>query len=102
MADITIQFPESDYNSILRQAVAVLPWGHTLKLMQKFGNDDEAILYYAKETTAKPIGVADYQLIIPQEELKRVVADELESFSKELPHRTGFSLLDSEYSNEEN
>ena len=37
----------------LRQAVAVLPWGHTLKLMQKFGDDDNAILYYATETTAK-------------------------------------------------
>lgn len=42
-----------DCDSKLRQAVAVLPWGHTLKLMQKFGDDDEAILYYAQETTAK-------------------------------------------------
>lgn len=42
-----------DCDSKLRQAVAVLPWGHTLKLMQKFGDDNEAILYYAQETTAK-------------------------------------------------
>mgnify|MGYP002868699301 FL=1 len=42
-----------DCDPKLRQAVAVLPWGHTLKLMQKFGDDDEAILYYAMETTAK-------------------------------------------------
>ncbi len=37
----------------LRQAVAVLPWGHTLALMRKFGKDDNAILYYAQEITAK-------------------------------------------------
>ena len=63
---------------------------------------DKVEVELALEDIGKPIGVADYQLIIPQEELKRVVADELESFSKELPHRTGFSLLDSEYSNDEN
>ena len=37
----------------LRQAVAVLPWGHTLTLMRKFGNDDNTILYYAQEITSK-------------------------------------------------
>ena len=37
----------------LRHAVAVLPWGHVLKLMQKLKNDDKAILYYAQETMAK-------------------------------------------------
>jgi predicted nuclease of restriction endonuclease-like (RecB) superfamily len=36
----------------LRQAVAVLPWGHILLLMQKI-KDDEAIWYYANETIAK-------------------------------------------------
>ena len=30
----------------LRQAVAVLPWGHILTLMRKFGEDDNAILYF--------------------------------------------------------
>lgn len=45
------RFSESD--PIVQQAVALLPWGHTLKLMQKFGDDNEAILYYAQETTAK-------------------------------------------------
>ncbi len=54
MADnMLINISEPEYNSILRQAVAVLPWGHVLKLMQKFKNDDEAILYYAQETIAK-------------------------------------------------
>lgn len=37
----------------LRQAVAVLPWGHTLTLMRKFGGDDNTILYYAQEITSK-------------------------------------------------
>ena len=37
----------------LRQAVAVLPWGHTLTLMRKFGEDDNTILYYAQETASK-------------------------------------------------
>ena len=36
----------------------------------------------------KPIGVADYQLIVPQEELKKLVAEEVEAFGKELPFRT--------------
>ena len=45
------RFCESDPK--LRQAVAVLPWGHTLKLMRKFGEDDNAILYYAQETLSK-------------------------------------------------
>ena len=44
-------FCESDPK--LRQAVAVLPWGHTLKLMRKFGEDDNAISYYAQETLSK-------------------------------------------------
>lgn len=37
----------------------------------------------ALEDMGKPIGVADYQLIVPQEELKKVVADEVEAFGKE-------------------
>ena len=45
------KFSESDPK--VQQAVALLPWGHTLKLMKKFGNDDEAILYYAQEVIAK-------------------------------------------------
>ena len=45
------RFKDSDEK--LRQAVAVLPWGHILRLMQKFDNDDNAILYYANETVVK-------------------------------------------------
>lgn len=46
MTDI-VQIQGSEYDAILRQAVAVLPWGHTLTLMRKFGEDDNTILYYA-------------------------------------------------------
>ena len=42
----------------------------------------------ALEEMGKPIGVADYQLIVPQEELKKIVAEEVEAFGKELPFRT--------------
>lgn len=42
-----------DSDSKLRQAVAVLPWGHTLTLMRKFGDDDNTILYYAQEIMSK-------------------------------------------------
>ena len=41
----------------------------------------------ALEDMGKPIGVADYQLIVLQEELKKIVADEVEAFGKELPLR---------------
>ena len=194
MRDIA-QIQGTEYDTILQQAVAVLPWGHILTLMRKFGEDDKAILYYAQETISKgwnrellfsaislkmhirknepsdnnfkqtlpvtqamfanevfrsgynlgflgvkdpiletelearlvekalldrlerredenrsigiilcaekervevelaledmgkPIGVADYQLIVPQEELKKIVAEEVEAFGKELPLR---------------
>lgn len=70
---------ESEYNEILRQAVAViesarikvasaivrtsnemhrdavgvLPWWNINKLIAKLGDDDDAILYYAEQTIAK-------------------------------------------------
>ena len=50
---------------------------------------DRVEVELALEDMGKPIGVADYQLIVPQEELKKVVADEMEAFGKELPLRTG-------------
>lgn len=45
------RFSASDVK--VRQAVAVLPWGHILRLMQKVGADDAEMLYYAQETVAK-------------------------------------------------
>ena len=46
---------------------------------------DRVEVELALEDMGKPIGVADYQLIVPQEELKRVVAEEMEAFGKEHP-----------------
>lgn len=44
---------ESEYNEILQQAVVVSPWGHINHLITKFGDDDNAILYYAEENVQK-------------------------------------------------
>ncbi len=49
---------------------------------------DRVEVEQAMEDIGNPIGLADYQLIIPQEELKKIVVEELEAFSKELPIRT--------------
>ena len=52
--DLKQRYPQMcDSEPKLRQAVAVLPWGHTLTLMRKFGEDDNTILYYAQEITSK-------------------------------------------------
>lgn len=48
---------------------------------------DHVEVELALEDMGKPIGVADYQLIVPQEELKKIVAEEVEAFGKELPFR---------------
>ena len=37
----------------VRQAVALLPWGHILRLLQRVDDDDAAMLFYAKETRSK-------------------------------------------------
>ena len=37
----------------------------------------------ALEDMGKPIGVADYQLIVPKEKLQKVLADEIKAFSEE-------------------
>lgn len=42
-----------DSNPKLQQAVVVLPWGHINHLITKFGDDDNAILYYAEKTLEK-------------------------------------------------
>lgn len=47
---------ESEYNEILRQAVAVLPWWNINKLISMLGDDDGAILYYSQQTIAKGWG----------------------------------------------
>lgn len=39
------------------------------------------------EDIGKPIGVADYHLIIPKEELKKAITDEISSFEEELNNK---------------
>lgn len=48
------------------------------------------------EDMGKPIGVADYQLLLPKEELKIVVIDEIESYVHEKMKRTIEQSLDEE------
>ena len=48
--------------SKVQQAVALLPWGHILQLMQSIGDNDESILFYATECATK--GWANEQEII--------------------------------------
>lgn len=43
---------EQKYNELLLQAVAVLPWGHNLLLMDK-GLDSAHIEFYAQEIISK-------------------------------------------------
>lgn len=44
---------------------------------------DKVEVELALEDMGKPIGVADYQLIIPKDELQKVLQDEIKSFEKE-------------------
>ena len=41
------------------------------------------ILELELEDMGQPIGVADYQLIVPKEKLQKVLADEIKAFSEE-------------------
>lgn len=51
MKRLYVRFHNSDPK--LQQAVVVLPWGHINHLITKFGDDDNAILYYAEKTVQK-------------------------------------------------
>jgi hypothetical protein len=63
---------------------------NTMQILFRFLSveKDRVEVEQAMEDIGNPIGLADYQLIIPQEELKKIVVEELEAFSKELPIRT--------------
>ena len=54
MKDLTVSRPfnEEDYNELLRQAVAVLPWSHNLLLMS-YDLSPEHIVFYANEVVSK-------------------------------------------------
>lgn len=38
----------------------------------------------ALEGFTKPIGVAEYKLIVPQKELKQLITDEIKTFNQEI------------------
>lgn len=49
---------------------------------------DNVEVELALEDMGKPIGIADYQLIIPKEDLKRVINDEMESYERDKKSNT--------------
>lgn len=48
----TNTFDEEEYNEILQQAVAVLPWSHNLLLMS-YDLSPEHVIFYANEVVFK-------------------------------------------------
>ncbi len=46
------------------------------------------------EGFTKPIGVAEYKLIVPQTELKQLITDEIKTFNKEIADKTAKQLED--------
>ncbi|UZD22966.1 DUF1016 N-terminal domain-containing protein [Algoriphagus halophytocola] len=71
------RYPEADTK--LLQAVAVLPWVHHLLLVNKVKEDVEIAL----QDINKPIGVAEYQLLLPKEQLQTLIVDEINKSEKE-------------------
>ena len=49
---------------------------------------DRVEVELALEDMGKPIGVADYQLIVPKEKLQIVLTDEIKAFSEEKENDT--------------
>lgn len=41
----------------------------------------------ALEGFTKPIGVAEYKLIVPQKELKQLITDEIKTFNQEIAEK---------------
>lgn len=80
------------------RSVAVLPWKHNLLLISLLdrlerqpdenrsigiilcAEKDHVEVKLALEDMGKPIGVADYQLIIPKDDLQKVITDEMKQF----------------------
>lgn len=86
-----------DSDEKLRRSVALLPWKHNyyLSLLDRLerqpdenrsigiilcAEKDRLEVELALEDMGKPIGVADYQLIIPEADLQRVITDEMKNF----------------------
>ncbi len=52
-----------------------------LEIQNTQQNIDVAV--YALEDMGKPIGVADYQLIVQKEKLQKILAEEIKAFGEE-------------------
>lgn len=71
-----LRYVNADEN--LRQAIAVLPWGHNLLILNKDLSDVQVAL----QDVNKPIGVAEYQYLLPKEQILQIVSSELKKSSK--------------------
>lgn len=50
---------------------------------------DNVEVELALDGFTKPIGVAEYKLIVPQKELKQLISDEIKTFNKEIADKSG-------------
>ena len=49
---------------------------------------DNVAVELALEGFTKPIGVAEYKLIVPQKELKQLITDEIKTFNQEVADKS--------------
>lgn len=49
---------------------------------------DNVEVELALEGFTKPIGIAEYKLIVPQKELKQLISDEIKTFNQELADKS--------------
>ena len=80
MKDLTVTSPlcEDEYNELLRQAVAVLPWSHNLLLMS-YNLSSEHIVFYANEVFRSSYNLGFIDAIEPLQEL---VTNEIQKSTK--------------------
>lgn len=89
----SIHIQESEYDAILRQPIAVIDKTRAAvatTICSAIGTAHWEIgkLLHDKKVESKHGSGVVNQLIVPQDELKKVVAEEMKAFGKELPHRT--------------
>ena len=53
---------------------------------------DNVEVELALEGFTKPIGVAEYKLIVPQKELKQLITDEIKTFNQEVADKSAEQL----------
>ena len=100
----------NEFSEILRHTVAVIEDARTEILLDRLvrGADenrsigiilcaekDRVEVELALEDMGKPIGVADYQLIVPKEQLQKILTDEIKAFDEEKKQKSNDDKLDS-------